>query len=141
MSGKRKSIGILMIEDNIMDAILTAETLSESEIYSYEISTVKDAVEALAFLNRIYGYEHAPLPDLIVLDLNLPRMHGFDFLVDLKGNENFRAVPVVILTTSEIREDIERAKELKADSYLLKPLDIERFEEILSGIRERRSRN
>jgi chemotaxis family two-component system response regulator Rcp1 len=137
----QKRINVLMIEDNTMDAILTLETLSESERNSYEISTVKDGLEALAFLGRIDGYEKAPRPDIIILDLNLPKMDGFDFLMEIKGKENFRTVPVVILTTSEVKEDIERAKRLKADSYLLKPLDLDRFEEILSGIQEQRTRN
>lgn len=136
-----KRINVLMVEDNAMDAILTTETLSESERNSYEVSTVRDGVDALAFLHGVNGYENSPQPDLIILDLNLPRMHGFDFLMEIKKERNLSSTPVIILTTSEAVEDIERAKELGADSYIVKPLDLDRFEEVLSDIQKRRPIN
>jgi CheY-like chemotaxis protein len=132
---KRKNISILMVEDNPMDALLTTEILSETEDVDYQVNTVSDGVEALAYLHRTNGYENAPLPDLIVLDLNLPRMHGFDFLSRIKTDPELKTIPVCILTTSEAEEDVEKAKELKADCYFLKPLDLNEFEAVVSGIK------
>lgn len=131
---KRKSIRILLVEDSSLHAFLTREILSESNKTSYEISTVKDGIEALSYLYRINGYEHAPKPDLILLDLNLPRMHGFTFLARIKNDAELKTIPVCILTSSQGRTDIKRAQSLNADCYLTKPLDLEKFETIFSGI-------
>lgn len=133
-STKRKRISILMVEDNAVDAFLTREILSESEHISYEISTVKDGVHALAFLRRTNGYENAARPDIILLDLNLPGIHGFDFLGRIKKEPELKEIPVCILSTSESKSDIEKAKDLNATCYLVKPLDLEEFETIFSGI-------
>lgn len=122
-----------MVEDNPMDALLTAEILSETERLDYHVATVNDGIEALAYLHRQNGYVDAPRPDLILLDLNLPRMQGFDFLTLIKADQEFKTIPVCILTTSEADEDIEKARKLQADCYLLKPLDIEEFEAVFSG--------
>ena len=126
-----KKINILMVEDNPADALLTREILSESEKNSYEVNTVKNGSEALAFLHRMNGYEHAPRPDLILLDLNLPKMHGFDFLTEIRKDINLTAIPVAVLTTSEVEKDIDRAKELGVSGYLLKPIDLEKFESLV----------
>jgi len=123
-----------LIEDNPADAFLTKEILFGSETASYEIAILQDGVEALSYLCRIHGYEYAPKPDLILLDLHLPRMQGFDFLARIKANPNLNKIPVVILTTSESREDVLKAEELKADCYLAKPLDLDTFESILARI-------
>ncbi len=131
---KRKSIRILLVEDSRVHAFLTRSILAESEKTSYEISTVKDGVEALSYLYRINGYEQAPKPDLIFLDLNLPRMHGFAFLARIKAEAELKTISVCILTSSESNADIEKAKELKADCYLIKPLDLEKFETTFAGI-------
>jgi chemotaxis family two-component system response regulator Rcp1 len=131
---KRKSIRILLVEDSPSHAFLTREILAESEKASYEIFTAKDGVEALSYLYKINGYEHAPKPDLIFLDLNLPRMHGFAFLARIKTDAELKTIPVCILTASEANADIEKAKELRADCYLIKPLDLEKFETTFSGI-------
>ncbi len=130
----QKKIEILMVEDNTMDAILTSEILSESEKTSYRVTTVKNAIEALSFLHRKNGYEHAPRPDLLLLDLNLPKMHGFDFLAEIRKDNNLTTlttIPVVVLTTSEFGKDIDRAKELGVNGYLIKPIDLEKFESML----------
>jgi CheY-like chemotaxis protein len=124
-------ISILMVEDNTMDAILTSEILSESEKTCYQVLTVKTAIEALAFLHRMNGYENASQPDLILLDLNLPKMHGFDFLAEIRKENNLTDIPVVILTTSEAQKDIDRAKELGVNGYLVKPIDLEKFESLV----------
>lgn len=131
---EERNLNILLIEDNPADAFLTKEILLGSETASYEIAVLQDGVEALSYLCRIDGYEYAPKPDLILLDLNLPRMHGLDFLARIKATPNLNKIPVVILTTSESREDVLKAEELKADCYLAKPLDLESFESILARI-------
>lgn len=131
---KRKSISILLVEDSPAHAFLTREILAESKKNSYEISTVKDGVDALSYLHRIDGYAHVPKPDLIFLDLNLPGMHGFDFLARIKTDAELKTIPVCILTSSEARTDIKKAKALNADCYLIKPLDLEKFETTFFGI-------
>jgi CheY-like chemotaxis protein len=128
----QRRMDILMVEDNTMDAILTKEILSESESVFYSVTTIKNAVEALSFLHRTNGYEHAPRPDLILLDLNLPRMHGFDFLVEMKKDNEVAGIPVIILTTSEFGRDIDRAKEFGVNGYLVKPIDLEKFEGMIA---------
>jgi chemotaxis family two-component system response regulator Rcp1 len=131
---KRKNINILMVEDSPRDAFLTQEILAESEKASYEIFTVKDAVEALSYLRKMNGYRTAPKLDLLLLDLNLPGMHGFDFLFEIKTDSKLKTIPVCILTASDAEADIETAKELGAECYLIKPLDLEKFESVLSRI-------
>jgi chemotaxis family two-component system response regulator Rcp1 len=131
---KRKSIRILLVEDSSLHALLTRETLTESDKTSYEISTVKDGVEALSDLYRINGYEHAPKPDLILLDLNMPRMRGFTFLARIRTDAELKTIPVCILTSSEARTNIKKAQALNAVGYLTKPLDLEKFETIFFGI-------
>ena len=130
----QKKINVLMVEDNQADALLTREILSETEHVDYRVSTVSDGVEALSYLHRRNGYENASKPDLILLDINLPRMHGCDFLTRIKADPELETIPVCILTPSEAREDIEKAKELKAECYLIKPLDLEEFEATFSRI-------
>ncbi len=127
----RKRVNVLMVEDNFMDAILTTETLSESEKGEYIISTAKDAFQALDWLRKSNGHNGTARPDLIILDLNLPKMHGLEFLSKVRKDKNFTDVPVVILTTSEDKNDMEKAKELRVSSYLLKPIDLEQFESIV----------
>jgi two-component system, chemotaxis family, response regulator Rcp1 len=131
---KRKRVNILMVEDNYLDALLTREILSDTDRADYQVSTVKDGIEALAYLHGLNGYENAPRPDLIILDLNLPRMNGFDFLARIKQETGLKTIPVCILTTSEAKEDIEKAKELHTDCYLIKPLDLKTFEDAFPGI-------
>jgi len=126
-----KRIDILMVEDNPADAFLTSEILAESEKISYKVTTVKNAAEALAFLRGMNGYAHSAQPDLILLDLNLPKMHGFDFLAEVRKDNNLTDIPVVILTTSEFGKDVERAKELGVEGYLIKPIDLEEFEAVV----------
>jgi two-component system, chemotaxis family, response regulator Rcp1 len=131
---KRKSINILMIEDSPTDVFLTREILAESEKASYEISMAKDGIEALSYLRKTNGYGYSPKPDLLLLDLNLPRMHGFAFLSEIKADAELKTMPVCILTTSDAEADIEKAKELGAECYLIKPLDLGEFESIFFRI-------
>jgi len=129
-----KKINLLMVEDNEADVFLTREILSETEHIPYQVSAVNDGFEALSYLQRRNGYKNAPQPDLILLDLNLPRMHGFDFLARIKAEPKLRMIPICILTTSETKEDMEKAKELRADCYLVKPMNLQEFEETFAGI-------
>jgi CheY-like chemotaxis protein len=131
---QRRSLRILLVEDSPAHAFLTREILAESNRTSYVISAVEDGVEALSYLYRINGYEQAPRPDLILLDLHLPRMHGFAFLARLKTDPELKKIPVCILTSSQSKTDIKKATALKATGYLLKPLDLEKFEKTFSGI-------
>jgi CheY-like chemotaxis protein len=129
-----KKINILMVEDDPADARLTSEILSETECIHCHVSAVSDGVDALAFLHRLKGHKNAPRPDLILLDLNLPRMHGFELLARIKTDRKLKAIPVFILTTSAAEGDIEKAKALKADYFFIKPLDLEEFEAAVSII-------
>jgi len=126
-----KKINVLMVEDNPADAFLTKEILSESENAAYQITTINDAVNALAFLHKLNGFEDAPRPDLILLDLNLPKMHGLDFLARIRDDKYLTTMPVVILTTSEFGGDMERARELGVRGYLAKPIDLDEFESVI----------
>ena len=126
-----------MVEDNYLDALLTTEILSDAGSADYRVSRVKDGLEGLAYLHGLNGYENSVRPDLIILDLNLPKMSGFDFLASIKKEAELKKIPVCILTTSEAKEDIKKAEELHADCYLIKPLELETFEAQFSAICDR----
>ena len=130
-----RPMSILMVEDNKLDALLASEILSESGNFLYQIEEVKDGVDAMAYLRRCCDAGNT-LPDLILLDLNLPRMNGFEFLGELAKAKGFRTIPVIVLTTSSDEEDIERVQDV-VDSYLIKPLDLEEFERSVSRISRR----
>jgi two-component system, chemotaxis family, response regulator Rcp1 len=125
----KRNLTVLMVEDNLMDVVLTEEVLSESERNTYRMEVAKDGVEAMRFLLRLKGHEKTPRPDVMLLDLNLPRMHGFDLLSKMKRNVELKDIPVFVLSTSTNEKDVQRAKELGVDGYLLKPLDLDQFEE------------
>lgn len=118
---------ILLIEDNPGDVRLTQEAFNESRIAN-TLHVVKDGVEALDFLNKREGYEDAPRPDLILLDLNLPRKTGDEFLEDLHETAPHLArIPIIVLTSSQAEEDILRSYELQANAYMTKPVDPSEF--------------
>ena len=129
----KKRINIFMVEDNAADAFLTRETLSESTVNDYDVSTSRNGIEALAFLRRKKGDENAAQPDLIILDLSLPRMDGFEFLTEMRKDKELVDIPVFVLTTSAVRVDAEKARELGVISYLIKPIDLSEFESALSN--------
>ena len=131
---KKKRVSILVVEDNAANVFLTGEILSESEKASYEISAIKNGVEALEFLRGTNDFTSTSRTKLIILDLNLPGMHGFDLLARIKTDPELKGIPVCVLTTSEAGEDMQTAKDLNADGYLIKPLDLCKFEEICAGI-------
>lgn len=121
-----EAIEILLVEDNPADARLTREALEEHRVVN-TIHTAQDGEEALGFLRREGEHEHAPRPDLIFLDLNLPKLSGHELLAMIKEDPGLREIPVVILTTSDTREDIRKSYELQASSFVTKPVDFETF--------------
>lgn len=128
-----RPIEILLIEDNPGDARLTREALREGRVAN-RLSHVQDGVEAMAFLRQDGRYADAPRPDLILLDLNLPRKDGREVLAELKADPRLRLIPVVVLTTSEAEEDILRTYELHGNCYITKPVDLEKFLHIVGMV-------
>lgn len=127
------AIDILMVEDNPGDARLTREALKESKVCN-NLHHVRDGVEAMEFLRKEGIYGNAPTPDIILLDLNLPRKDGRQVLAELKAMPRLKHIPVVVLTTSEAEQDIVKSYELHANCYITKPVDLEKFIEIIHGI-------
>jgi chemotaxis family two-component system response regulator Rcp1 len=128
-------IEILLVEDNPGDIRLTREALRDGKIYN-NLYVVRDGVEAMAFLRKISPYTHAPRPDLILLDLNLPRKDGHEVLAEVKTDENLRRIPVVILTTSQAEEDILKTYDLHVNCYITKPVDLDQFVKIVKSIED-----
>lgn len=126
-------IKILLVEDNPADADLTRETLESSKILS-ELDVVCDGIEAMAYLRREGNYAKAPRPDIILLDLNLPRKDGREVLADLKADPALRRIPVIVLTSSETEEDVLRSYDLQASAYVTKPVDLAGFGKIVRAI-------
>jgi chemotaxis family two-component system response regulator Rcp1 len=126
-------IEILLVEDNPGDVRLTKEALKEGKVYS-NLHTVKDGVEAMEFLRREGKYKDAPRPDIILLDLNLPRKDGREVLEEIKSDELLKRIPVVVLTTSKAEEDVLRTYNLHANCYVTKPVDLEKFMVVVKSI-------
>lgn len=130
-----KAIEILLVEDNPGDVRLTIEAFKEGQI-SNNLHVVKDGVEAMAFLRREGRYAAVVHPDLILLDLNLPKKAGSEVLAEIKADEELKRIPVVILTTSNADEDILKAYNLHANCYISKPLDIDQFVRVIKLIED-----
>jgi chemotaxis family two-component system response regulator Rcp1 len=128
-----RTIEILLVEDNPGDARLTLEAFKEGRVLN-NLSVVKDGVEALAYLRRQGPYTAAKTPDLILLDLNLPRKSGREVLVEIKQDERLRTIPVVVLTTSADEQDVARAYSGHANCYITKPVDLEQFLRVVQSI-------
>ena len=126
-------VEILLVEDNPGDHRLTKEALHEGKVYN-NLHWVKDGVEAIDFLKQRGKYEKAPRPDIILLDLNLPKKDGREVLSEIKGDRDLRAIPVVILTTSKAEEDVLRSYDLHANCYVTKPVDLEKFIVVIQSI-------
>jgi CheY-like chemotaxis protein len=126
-------IDVLLVEDDPGDALMTQEAFEHHKIRNI-LHVVKDGVEALAFLRREGEYADAPRPGLILLDLNLPRKDGREVLAEVKDDPELRSIPVVVLTTSEAEEDILRSYSLYANAYVTKPVDFDRFIEVVRQI-------
>jgi CheY-like chemotaxis protein len=135
MYDNTEPIEILLIEDNPGDARLAVEALKDSKV-SNNLYHVRDGVEAMQFLHRQGEYNDAPHPDLILLDLNLPRKDGREVLAEIKEDPELRLVPVVVLTTSEAERDLVRTYDLHANAYVVKPIDLNRFIEVVQAIED-----
>jgi chemotaxis family two-component system response regulator Rcp1 len=130
-----RSIEILMVEDNPGDVRLAQETLKDSKVCN-TLHVAEDGVEALDFLHQRGRYAEAPRPDLILLDLNLPKKNGREVLEEIKQDPFLKTIPVVILTTSKAEEDVLRAYRLHANCYITKPVDLSQFIKIVRTIEE-----
>ena len=128
-------IEILLVEDNLGDVRLTQEVLKESKIQN-TVTVVRDGVEAMAYLHRTGHYAKSVRPDLILLDLNLPRKDGRETLAAIKSDVALKAIPVVILTTSDAETDILQAYNLHANCYITKPVDLEQFIKVIRSIED-----
>ncbi|MDQ3023474.1 MAG: response regulator [bacterium] len=130
---KHRYVEILLVEDSPTDVLLAREALAYSKVVNH-LHTVPDGVEALAFLRKEGQYADCPTPGLILLDLNLPRKGGREVLAEIKGDEELKRIPVVVLTTSKSEEDILGAYGLYANCYIVKPVDFEKFAEVVRSI-------
>jgi two-component system, chemotaxis family, response regulator Rcp1 len=128
-----REIEILLIEDNPGDVRLTQECLKKSKVTNH-LSVAEDGVEALNFLHRANSFASAPRPDLIVLDLNLPRKDGRELLAEIKSDPDLRRIPVVILTSSDAEADIYKSYDLHANCYITKPIIFEEFIKVITAI-------
>jgi CheY-like chemotaxis protein len=127
---ERRRLDVLLVEDDPGDTLMIREAFEQHHI-SHRLHHVPDGVEALAFLLGEGEHAGSPRPDLILLDLNLPRMDGREVLKRVKGDAGLRAIPVVVLTTSDADEDILRSYDLHANAYVTKPVDFDRFIEVV----------
>ena len=130
-----KPIEILLVEDSPSDAALTIEALKQGKIAN-RLSHAEDGVEAMDFLRQHNKHTNAPRPDLIMLDLNLPRKDGREVLADIKAHKDLKRIPVVILTTSKSEEDILKSYNLHANCYITKPIDLNQFIKVVRCIED-----
>jgi chemotaxis family two-component system response regulator Rcp1 len=128
-----RPIEILLVEDSPSDAEFTVEALKEAKVRNH-LSLVEDGVQAMEFLRRQGKHAQAPRPDLIMLDLNLPRKDGREVLAELKADDNLKMIPVVVLTTSRAEQDVLRAYQLHANCYITKPVDFQQFLNVVRSI-------
>jgi two-component system response regulator len=130
-----KSIEILLVEDNPGDVDLAREALENSKVHN-TLHVVGDGEAAMAFLRRTGKYTGAPFPDLVLLDLNLPKKDGREVLAEIKSDDELKRIPVVILTTSKAEEDILKTYNLHANCYITKPIDLNQFLKVVQAIEE-----
>jgi chemotaxis family two-component system response regulator Rcp1 len=128
-----RPIDILLVEDNPGDVRLTIEALKEAKVFN-RLATVPDGIEALDYLKQRNKYAQATRPDLVMLDLNLPRMDGREVLAEMKNDPELRRIPVVILTTSKAESDILKAYNLHANCYVTKPVELDQFLTVVKSI-------
>jgi CheY-like chemotaxis protein len=135
MNEPGRPVEILLVEDNPGDVRLTVEALKEGKVRN-RLHVAADGVEALAFLRREGKHAGAPRPDVVFLDLNLPRKDGRQVLAEIKADIDLRTIPVVVLTTSSSEQDILRSYDLHANCYITKPVDLEQFIAVVKGIED-----
>ncbi len=130
-----RPIEILLVEDNPGDVDLTIEALREAKVRN-ELNVVSDGVEAIAYLRRQGAHAGAKLPDLILLDLNLPKRDGREVLAEIKGDPELKHIPVVVLTSSDSERDVMQSYRVHANCYIKKPTDLDRFLEVVQSIED-----
>jgi len=133
--GRSRPIEVLLVEDNPGDVRLTREALKDGTVGNH-LSVAQDGVEALRFLRREGPYADAPRPDVVLLDLNLPRKDGREVLQEMKQERSLRTIPVVVLTSSDAERDIVAAYELQASCYVTKPVDLDQYMTVLRAIED-----
>jgi two-component system, chemotaxis family, response regulator Rcp1 len=135
MMNSARPIEILLVEDNLGDVRLTVEVMKDSKVRN-NMHSVNDGVAALVFLRREGNYVDAPRPDLILLDLNLPKKNGREVLAEIKADPNLRRIPVVVLSVSTDEEDIRKSYDLYANCYITKPINLEQFITVVKSIED-----
>ncbi len=129
----QRTVEILLVDDNIGDVVLTKEALKGAEFLN-RVSVVRDGCEALEFLRRTGKFANASRPDLILLDINMPRKNGCEVLEEVRSDEDLRLIPIVILTSSEAEDDIRRSYELGANCFVTKPADLDEMVRVVQAI-------
>lgn len=132
-TGEPRPLGVLLVEDDPGDVLIAREAMAAGQLDT-ELNVVNDGVEAMAYLRRKGDYANAARPDLILLDLNLPRMSGHEVLAEVKNDPELRRIPVVVLTTSRAPEDVNRSYDLHASVYVAKPVDFDEFTGVVKQI-------
>jgi CheY-like chemotaxis protein len=137
MAGRRDgtTIELLIVEDDPGDVVLTREALADTSV-PHNLSVVSDGEAAVAYLRRQGDYTGAPRPDLVLLDLNLPRLDGWGVLAQVKSDPRLRSIPIVVLSTSAAHEDVARSYDLHANAYVTKPVDLEAFTDVVRRVDE-----
>lgn len=135
LNDQNRPIEILLVEDNPADARLTKEALKEGKILN-NLHLARDGVEAMDFLRRREPFGDAVRPDLILLDLNMPKKDGREVLAEVKGDEGLRSIPIVVMTSSKAEEDIIRSYNLHANCYVTKPVDLDQFLVVVKAIED-----
>lgn len=133
--GDNRSVQILLVEDNPADARLTQEAIRDTE-FRYQLHLAEDGEEAMEFLHQEGEFAGVPRPDLILLDLNLPGMDGREVLAEIKADDDLGSIPVVVLTTSTAQQDLLYSYGLRANSYVNKPIDRDRFNDMIKSVME-----
>ena len=132
---KSKSVELLLVEDNPVDIKLTTRALKKGKLLN-DLHVVRDGVEAMNFLHNEGEFSDAPRPDLILLDLNMPRKDGREVLSDIKNDDELKYIPVIVLTTSDAEQDVLKSYNLHANSYITKPVDFDQFVEAIRKFEE-----
>jgi two-component system, chemotaxis family, response regulator Rcp1 len=130
-----KPIEILLVEDNPGDVRLTREALKDAKVKT-SLTVVNDGVAALALLRKQGAYSNAPTPDIVLLDLNLPRVNGMEVLTQIKSDESLKQIPVVVVTSSKAEEDVAKSYNLHANCYITKPIDFDQFMKMVRSIED-----